>query len=300
MNICENNIIKVAICCITYNHEAFIRQCIEGFVMQKTNFRFVAIIHDDCSTDRTADIIREYVQKYPDIIIPIYENENQYKKRMLGRIMNDALNTTMAEYIAICEGDDFWIDPYKLQKQVDYLDEHPDYVLCAHNAYQQFANNTRKLFVDPNFRNHDIGISELLSKWNIPTASLIYRKQDHDLVYISDSYPNGDYYLLLRLLSQGKFHYDPSVMSVYRMHGDSVSAEMNRNKVKMYDDIISLLNGVRTLYKEGDQPLFDAAISNYEKKRLDYMRTNDSVKKWFYRKTYTRAVKKTVKKIFKL
>ena len=79
MNICENNIIKVAICCITYNHEAFIRQCIEGFVMQKTNFRFVAIIHDDCSTDRTADIIREYVQKYPDIIIPIYENENQYK-----------------------------------------------------------------------------------------------------------------------------------------------------------------------------------------------------------------------------
>lgn len=295
-----NGKIKVVIKCITYNHEPYIRQCLDGFVMQKTNFQFVAIVHDDCSLDRTTDVIHEYEKKYPNIIIPIYETENQYHKGTLGQIMNDAVTASGAEYVALCEGDDYWTDPYKLQKQVDFLDTHPEYVICAHNAYQHFSNNLWKLFVNPNYREHDICLSEMLAKWHTPTASLIYRKDVLDKVPATKSYPNGDYYLMLRLLSQGKFYYDPSVMSVYRMHNDSVSAEMNRNTITLYDDIISLLNEVRSLYKEIDQPLFDEAVSNYEAKKRDSLRSNDSVKKWFYRKTYTRAVKKTVKKVFNL
>ena len=102
----------LAIRCLTYNHEPYIRQCLEGFVMQKTDFSFIAIVHDDASTDNTADIIREYAEKYPDIIKPIYETENQYSKHdgSLGRIMNAAIPENV-KYVAMCEGDDYWIDP---------------------------------------------------------------------------------------------------------------------------------------------------------------------------------------------
>ena len=97
----NDNKILVAIKCLVYNHESYIRECLEGFVMQKTNFRFVAIVHDDASTDRTADIIREYEAKYPEIIKPIYETENQYSKHdgSLGRIMDAAVDATGAKFL---------------------------------------------------------------------------------------------------------------------------------------------------------------------------------------------------------
>ena len=105
--------LMVTIRCCTYNHEPYIRQCLEGFVMQKTNFRFEAIVHDDASTDGTAAIIREYAKKYPDIIKPIFETENQYSKKdgSLRRIMDAH---THGKYVAICEGDDYWIYTLKL------------------------------------------------------------------------------------------------------------------------------------------------------------------------------------------
>jgi glycosyltransferase involved in cell wall biosynthesis len=116
----------VSICCITYNHEKYIQQCLEGFLIQKTTFLFEILIHDDASTDRTADIIREYETKYPDIIKPIYQTENQYSK---GVIVSAVYNWPRAKgkYIALCEGDDYWIDSYKLQKQVDFMEANPEY-----------------------------------------------------------------------------------------------------------------------------------------------------------------------------
>lgn len=125
MSTTESSLPLVSIRCITYNHEPFIRQCLEGFVMQQTNFPFEAIVHDDASTDGTAAIIREYAEKYPDIIKPIYETENQYSKHdgSLRKIMDAHMR---GKYIAICEGDDYWIDPLKLQKQVDFMESHPE------------------------------------------------------------------------------------------------------------------------------------------------------------------------------
>lgn len=132
-----NNELMVTIRCITYNHEPYIRQCLEGFVMQKTNFRFEAIVHDDASTDRTATIIREYAEKYPDIIKPIFETENQYSKHdgSLRRIMD---KHTHGKYVAYCEGDDYWIDPLKLQKQVDFLEANTEYGMV--HTYFDYVN----------------------------------------------------------------------------------------------------------------------------------------------------------------
>ena len=134
--------IIVSIICTAYNHEKYIRDALEGFVMQKTNFRFEAIVHDDASTDGTATIIREYAEKYPDIIKPIYETENQYSKHdgSLQKIMNEACN---GKYIAICEGDDYWTDSYKLQKQIDFLESHRDYTMCCSNS-EILSNNSFK------------------------------------------------------------------------------------------------------------------------------------------------------------
>lgn len=132
--------IMVCIRCATYNHVNYLAQCLEGFVVQQTNFKYVAIVHDDCSADGTTGILREYAAKYPNIIVPIYETENQYSKGTLRRIMEGAVAKTDCKYIALCEGDDYWTDPYKLQKQVDFLEGHPDYdMVCTRfqHLYQE-------------------------------------------------------------------------------------------------------------------------------------------------------------------
>lgn len=126
-----NDEIKVSIICNAFNHEPFIKDALDGFIMQKTNFKFEVLVHDDASTDKTADIIREYEKKYPDIIKPIYETENQYSKGNLGKIQ---YGRAKGKYIAFCEGDDYWTDENKLQLQYDALEAHLEIDLCAHEA----------------------------------------------------------------------------------------------------------------------------------------------------------------------
>ena len=125
----QNDII-VSICSITYNHAPYIRQCLDGFLMQKTNFKYEILVHDDCSTDGTTEIIREYAKKYPNIIIPILQSVNQYQngnKRILATFV---FPKARGKYIALCEGDDYWTDPLKLQKQVDYMEKHEECGMC--------------------------------------------------------------------------------------------------------------------------------------------------------------------------
>lgn len=120
----------VSIICNCYNHESYIRQTLDSFIMQKTNFAFEVLIHDDASTDRSAMIIREYEEKYPDIVKPIFQTENQYSKKISITEVFQYPRAT-GKYLAFCEGDDYWIDEYKLQKQVDALERHPDINICT-------------------------------------------------------------------------------------------------------------------------------------------------------------------------
>lgn len=123
--------VKVSIICITYNHANYIRQTLDSFLMQKTNFKYEILIHDDASTDDTANIVREYEGKYPEIIKPIYQIENQYSKGA-PIIAGVLLPKAKGEYVAFCEGDDFWTDENKLQKQIDFLDKNSEYSACVH------------------------------------------------------------------------------------------------------------------------------------------------------------------------
>src|SRR5690554_4131282 len=124
----------VSISCITYNHAPYIRQCLEGFLMQQCDFEYEILIHDDASTDGTSDIIREYQEKYPNIIKPIIQTENQWSQGVRGIMARFNFPRAKGKYIALCEGDDYWTDPLKLQKQVDFLEENENYSFCFHDA----------------------------------------------------------------------------------------------------------------------------------------------------------------------
>lgn len=129
----KNDEVMVSVCCLAYNHEKYIRQTLEGFVSQKTDFKFEVIVHDDASTDKTESIIEEFGQKYPDIIKPIFQVENQYSKgvKILDAYIYPRCN---GRYLCYCEGDDYWCDKDKLQKQFDVLEEHPECSICVHKA----------------------------------------------------------------------------------------------------------------------------------------------------------------------
>ncbi len=127
------NNVEVSIVCNTYNHGKYIRDALNGFVMQKTDFKYEILVHDDASTDDTADIIREFEEKYPDLIKPIYQKENQYHK-VFSILCQFQYPRVKGNYIAMCEGDDYWTDPLKLQKQYDSLKAHPGIDICAHSS----------------------------------------------------------------------------------------------------------------------------------------------------------------------
>lgn len=221
MNKCtETQPLMVSIRCLVYNHEPYLRQCLDGFVMQKTKFRFEAIVHDDASTDNSAAIIREYAEKYPHIIKPILETENLYSKHdgSLKRIMD---SHTHGRYIALCEGDDYWTDPHKLQKQVDYMEMHPMCSLCFH-AHQELNKDSFILVRRYTQLVEKCPMADIIlgDGGFMATNSMVYRR---DKILKKEpewakNAPIGDLPLMLKMATQGTVAYIDDVMSVYRIN----------------------------------------------------------------------------------
>lgn len=224
----------VSISCITYNHEPYIAQTLDGFLMQKTNFPFEVLVHDDASTDRTADIIREYEQNFPKIVKPIYQKENQYSqgKRAISATWN--FPRAQGKYIALCEGDDYWIDENKLQMQVDFLENNPEYGMCYTKA-KQFIQKTGKFSRAKN-GSYVIDFEDLLFNGNrVPTLTTVFRK---DLLnsYLKEIYPQdkgwlmGDYPMWLYFAHESRIKFIDKVTSVYRVLENSASHSKNIEK----------------------------------------------------------------------
>jgi glycosyltransferase involved in cell wall biosynthesis len=131
----------VSISCITFNHEPYIRQCLDGFLAQKVDFPFEIIIYDDASTDGTVQVVEEYIEKYPGLFKPFFNTENQYSKGIRGMNMKFNFDRCTGKYIAFCEGDDFWTDPNKLHKQVDFLEKNPNFSICCTNYSEVNSND---------------------------------------------------------------------------------------------------------------------------------------------------------------
>jgi glycosyltransferase involved in cell wall biosynthesis len=204
---------KVSVLSITYNQEKYVRQALDSFVEQKTDFPFEVVIADDCSTDNTPKIIAEYASAYPDLfrIIP--------RKKNIGSWPNfiDALNRTKGDYIALCEGDDYWTDPKKLQLQADFLDKNPDHAICFHPVKVFFEGHPQEksIYPDENLRS-DLSTLALLKNNFIQTNSVMYRRQDYSK--LPDSVIPGDWYLHLYHAQFGKIGFIDRTMAAYRRH----------------------------------------------------------------------------------
>lgn len=227
--------VVVTIQCATYNHVSYIRECLDGFVMQKTTFPFEAVVHDDVSTDGTAGIIREYAEKYPDIIKPIIEKENQYSKRdgSLQRIMDEASH---GKYIACCEGDDYWTDPYKLQKQVNFLETHPDYGMC-YTKVRTWKNGV----IIGVYGTSDTSFAGFIRCSNFPVLTRMYRRSIYEN-YLNDIKPEekkwlmGDYPLALYFIVNSRVGFIDEITGVYRILPESASHSQNIDyRFKFYD-----------------------------------------------------------------
>lgn len=221
--------IKVSACIITYNQEQFIRECLDGALRQQTDFSYEIVIGDDCSTDNTLAICKEYAAKYPDLIrlIP--------RKKNLGMSGNwtSTIQECQGEYIALCEGDDYWTDPLKLQKQVSFLEQNPDYVLTFHPV--AILNSENKIINDFLTKVPETYETiEALARFGnyIHTPSVVFRNVVKDFPYEFRLSPIVDYFLYLMLAEHGKLKFLEDKMCVYR-HGVGVfSGESLLNIVK--------------------------------------------------------------------
>lgn len=212
----------VSILCATYNHEKYIRQAIESFLAQKTNFKFEILVHDDASIDGTADIIRQLSNEYPNRIFPIFQVENQYSKGVI--ILDILLKAARGKYIAICEGDDYWSNPDKLQLQVEWLEAHSDYSACVHNTkIINCENRTESVSNKEDIVDRDFTLGDILSRGaglTFHTSSVLARReyisQKPEFYYISMRHHIGDFPLAIWYALNGKIRYLSKTMSVYR------------------------------------------------------------------------------------
>lgn len=208
----------VSVVCLTYNHGKYVKDMLDGLLSQETNFSVEFIIHDDASTDETVQILMEYQKKYPGVFHVIYEKENQWSKgiKITQKIV---MPLVRGKYVAFCEGDDFWIDNHKLQEQVDFLENHPDYACVAHNSLRYDCENG-SLKAQNQFNCSKTIEEKYIIDRRFPflaTASKVYRKE----AFLLDGFflecgEVGDLPTEYYALTKGKFYYIDKIMSVYR------------------------------------------------------------------------------------
>lgn len=219
-----NNEVFVSVSCLTYNHSLYIEKCLDGFIMQQCDFNFEVLVHDDASTDGTIDIIRKYQVKYPDIIKPLIQTENQYSKKQGSISARFNYPRAKGKYIALCEGDDYWTDPLKLQKQVDFLEQNEEYGLIYSDINKVDKNNV--LIEQNSFTIKPLPICENFEDYLIKAPFLapctwMFRKE---LIKARrKTYVVGDLPLLLDIAAHSKIHQLKETTANYRVLSESAS-----------------------------------------------------------------------------
>lgn len=285
----ENDDCAVTICCITYKHEEYISHALDGFLMQKTNFKFKVFVGEDCGPDGTADIVREYAEKYPDIIVPFIREKNMGAQRNLIDLCQHATSP----YIAFCEGDDYWVDENKLQKQYDYMQAHEDIRVCYSRAeisapddwflrdWFKTDKEGKMIFPDcePAYKPKKEPLTCFDCVWVFPahTATVFYR-WNYDVTIPEWYYTGiiGDHPIFLMQLGEGKAGFLPDVTAVYRRSnvGVYMSDSMDEHFLKTRLDHVRWMSGILDWYQNNQENYPKVPFENRIKQEsYNYLKT---------------------------
>lgn len=288
----------VSVCMVSYNQEAYVREALDSVLMQKTDFPFEVIISDDCSKDSTPAILKEYENKYLGKVRIILGQTNLKYPNNQRR----SLEAASGKYIALCDADDYWTDPYKLQKQIDYMETHLDCVICFHNVMHIYEGTTAgRSLLNPLDFPTELTVEDVISrKWFLATNSEVFRREFLMFPDWYDTVLHIDYVINAIVAQNGKLHYMPDVMSVYRHTPQSVSVEHSEGKwgymLFHSKTMRTILLHLKDIYAPQYQALLDTRIAQYdaEIKRYEYEQYCEThlMARIFRLKTYKRAIRR--------
>lgn len=302
----NNDKIMVSICCITYNQEKYIAEAIESFLMQKTNFKYEILIHDDASTDNTVKIIKSYEEKYPELIKPIYQKENQYSQGKSP--LENLYGIAQGKYIAICEGDDYWIDKDKLQIQFDYMEKNPDCGGCFHGGECRSARTGKKNnTITPYKEDKVLTPNETIPGGGglVPTNSIFCKAE---LLKNFPEFYKGrsveDYQIQIHISANKYAYYMSKIMSVYRVEVPGSWTMSVKQNTK--EERIAGINKVKNILREFNKysnGMYSKAVNSsirwleFEEEVIINKKIN-KIKEEKYREVYNKMKKKEKIKIY--
>ena len=256
--------IRVSVLCTAYNHEKYIRDALESFVTQKTDFAFEVLVNDDCSSDATAAVIREYAEKYPDIIRPFYQEKNLYSQGGMPHLFSTVFYpNARGDYFALCEGDDYWCDTGKLQQQVDFLDAHGEYTACVHNTMLHYCDNAQPdaPLIPEGGGDRDVDFFTVIKGVSqaYHTSSILARREfivdPPDFHYTAAAHGFTDYAIGLWLTLNGRVRFIDRVLSVYRINSNPAawSAKIGAHYARLKEFIVGELAMMEVLLPHLDE-----------------------------------------------
>ena len=289
----NNNVSPILSVCIrSYNQETFIADALDSVLMQKTNFPFEIIISDDCSTDSTPIILRKYQEQFPDKIRLLLSEKNIGGPENLKRV----IEASNAKYVTCLDGDDFYTDEYKLQKQVFFLETHPEYAACFHNTwYADEKGRLCGLFNRPDFHAVHDAHEFISERWFVPIHSAVIRREYIEFPEWYNTVMNDDYVVHLSVVKNGPYYYMPDVMVAYRRHSENTSI-VYRDLILTDTKLCAVLENMKPLYPAEYAPDFDARIAEYKAEIADLqLLQSQPWRKWLRLKTYKRIIKQWIK-----
>lgn len=283
----------LSVCVRTYNQKDYITEGLDSIFAQRTSFDFEVIVSDDCSKDGTVEILKQYQQLYPKKLRLILGEKNVGGTANFRRV----IVASNAKYLAFLDGDDYYTDIYKLQKQVDFLEKNAEYSACFHNVYNQVGDKFVSLFLPLDFKSVHTAEDVISKKWFLPIHSVVMRR---DYVFFPDWYDtvksNQDYVVNLSVAMRGPYYYFPDVMAVYRHHDNNIS--------RQYSDLIlidtklkRILEGYKSIYPKEYESCFEQRIAYYEREIVGLQKDQKyPIRKWLRPKTYKKLLKKLLKR----
>lgn len=288
----KNNKPLVSVCIRSYNQEKFIAEAIDSVINQDTNFDYEIIISDDCSKDNTIEIIKNYVKNFPKIIRLITSDSNIGGPNNLKRV----IEASEAKYIVCLDGDDYFMSKNKLQKQVDFLEKHPEYSACFHNTMNVSENGIEQGIFNPvDFHAIHDAKEFIMEKWFVPIHSAMIRRDLIEFPVWYDTVMNDDYVIHLSVVKNAPYYYLPDVMVAYRHHSNEISVAY-KNPILINQQLKLILENEKSLYPVEYSSIFDKKIDDYQKIIDFYQReARQPWRKYFRIKTYKRLIRKILK-----